>query len=411
MKKVFKIICILCLTVIWGCGADQTPEKQFKEVFDQTSDDKLFLWVPDLERIDDICKDSNKQFSIDTVSKLKNDIPLSKYDDEELGIRNKTAELLENLELKQIDSFQRYRILLRIGCEQEEKDYLVIYEDMLAKKIHIDKNLNVHEECYEVKSVSTVEEFMEYIDSLMDKRIKKNDRYSIQPSENFTSDFTQIPAFKNNYVNGYYEYTEKLPHVRISSNFCVNPLPCTLSDIECDMTALNSYPGCMELTEEINEIKEMEWIDYSDILWDEKEDIETVTISFDAEGGPYGYQKVIDSSLINEFIQSFEVISFYPDWYYIDYYPSRVQWCDERDESCHYNSIRLFYRSETKEVAILVRFFEEDSSYGYLEIESCLLKDSEGECEKRLDLNAYAEASKLIELADRVEKDDNIPDV
>ena len=40
---------------------------------------------------------------------------------------------------------------------------------MLAKIIHIDKNLDIHEEYYEVESVSVVEDFLEYIDSLKDE--------------------------------------------------------------------------------------------------------------------------------------------------------------------------------------------------------------------------------------------------
>ena len=58
---------------------------------------------------------------------------------------------------------------MRVGCEKEEKDYLVIYDDMLVKIIHIDKNLDIHEEYYEVESVSVVEDFLEYIDSLKDE--------------------------------------------------------------------------------------------------------------------------------------------------------------------------------------------------------------------------------------------------
>ena len=165
MKKAFKIICLFCLIIFCGCSSNKTPEKQFQEIFDQTSSDELFLWVPDLQRLDYICKVSNKQFSLDIASKLKNDEPLSEYDEESL-IRKKLENLLKNLRLKEIDKFYKNRIILRIGCEQEEKEYLIIYDDMTAQRIHINKNHDVYEEYYEVESISAVKEFLEYIDSI-----------------------------------------------------------------------------------------------------------------------------------------------------------------------------------------------------------------------------------------------------
>lgn len=167
MKKIFQIICVFCLIMTCGCASSQkVPEEKFAEIFDQTSDEELFMWVPDLERIDYVCKESKKQFSLDIAAKLKNDVPLSEYDDEKIQIRKKAEALLKNLRLKEADKFYRHRILLRIGCEQEEKDFLVIYDDMMAVMIHIDKDHNVKEEYYEVESVADVEEFLEYIDSL-----------------------------------------------------------------------------------------------------------------------------------------------------------------------------------------------------------------------------------------------------
>ncbi len=167
MKKLFKMICIISLLVISGCAAkSQTPAEKFKEVFNKTADDELCLWVPDLERIDTLCKVSNKQFDIEMAFKLKNHIPLSKYGEDASLFREKIEELLNQLQLKETEKFNRHRILLRIACEQEEMDYLVIYDDMLAKIIHIDKNLDVHEEYYVIESISAVQEFITFIDSL-----------------------------------------------------------------------------------------------------------------------------------------------------------------------------------------------------------------------------------------------------
>ncbi len=163
-KKFFTLICMLAL-LICGCTSINNPVKQFNEIFDRTSIDEIYLWVPDLERIDFICKDAKKQFDIGIASKMKNDVPLSKYDDEETPFRKKTAEMLGQLQLEETERFYKNRILLRIGCEAEEKDYLVIYEDMTAKIIHIDENFEVHETYYRVVSVKAVEEFLDYIDS------------------------------------------------------------------------------------------------------------------------------------------------------------------------------------------------------------------------------------------------------
>ncbi len=172
MKKLLQIIWIISLFLACGCGVkNQKPEEKFIAIFNETSNDDIFLWVTNLEEIDRLTEKTQKRHAIDHASKLKNDVPLSAYQrvGYEEEFREKTEELLENIKLKETEKFDRVRVLLRVGCEKEEKDYLVIYDDMLAKIIHIDKNLDIHEEYYEVESVSVVEDFLEYIDSLKDE--------------------------------------------------------------------------------------------------------------------------------------------------------------------------------------------------------------------------------------------------
>ena len=166
------MICIISLLLVCGCTTSKPkPEEEFKEIFTNTSNDDIFLWVPDLEKIDKLTQTTQKRYDLSHASKLKNDDSLSYY--QKFGIEEelheKSIELLESLKLKETEKFERYRILLRIGCEKEEKDFLVIYDDMLAKIIHIDKNLEVHEEYYQVESVSAIEDFIAYVDSLIDE--------------------------------------------------------------------------------------------------------------------------------------------------------------------------------------------------------------------------------------------------
>lgn len=164
MKKTLLSICLMTLLIVSGCISNNTPAKQFGKIFDRTSLDEIYLWVPDLERIDFICKDAKKQFDISIASKMKNDVPLSEYEDEKTSFRKKTEEMLNQLQLEETDQFYENRILLRIGCEAEEKNYLVIYDDMTAKIIRIDQDFEVHETCYVLKSKEAVEEFLAYID-------------------------------------------------------------------------------------------------------------------------------------------------------------------------------------------------------------------------------------------------------
>ena len=167
MKKFIWIVCTLSLIVFSGCSKPiSSPIQDFKEVFLSTSDENLCLWVPDLEKIDGFREKTKKPFDIEQYYKLKNHIPLSYYEEDTEMFREKIDILLNNLELKETEQFHKYRILMRIACENEEKDYLVIYDDMTAKIIHMDKNLDIHEKWYTIESVSAVEEFIAFIDSL-----------------------------------------------------------------------------------------------------------------------------------------------------------------------------------------------------------------------------------------------------
>lgn len=178
MKKIIWIICALSLIIFNGCSKPvSSPIQDFKEVFLNTSDENVCLWVPDLEKNDWIREKTQKPFDIEQYYKLKNHTPLSYYKEDSEMFREKIETLLNNLELKETEKFHKYRILMRIACETEEKDYLVIYDDMTAKIIHIDKNLDIHEEYYEVESVSVVDEFIDFVDSLYEKHRTAVRRY------------------------------------------------------------------------------------------------------------------------------------------------------------------------------------------------------------------------------------------
>lgn len=234
------------------------------------------------------------------------------------------------------------------------------------------------------------------------EEIKKS---AIEPSEDFTTDFTQIPGLRNNFIHGTYEYTEELPHVRVHGA-CKVEVPCLLSDFEC----IQIVPECYELEDQYKGITAMEWIDYSEILWDEEEPIWYSKMLFDCRKDLFLHSKKIDAKWINQCIEAVHVIAFYPDFFEVDYYGDPYAYY--QDEDYYGDVIAISYGTYNRVVYMSVAFYEENSPYGYMYISTSTFHENENlikEYGKETRIKAYVEASELKEIGNIIENDTEIP--
>ena len=178
-------------------------------------------------------------------------------------------------------------------------------------------------------------------------------------------DYSKIPMLYNNYKNGYYEYTDELPHMDVLAYACEVG----------DFLPMSNYMNCYQLKEEYRNTNKIEF-DLSTLYLDEEVEVWKCIRIGNIEN-MIQWTKT-DIKEFNEFLSSIEVIQYYPDFF-------------EVDDITEYNTIKktigYSYTIDNIKYSIDVSYYDE-SENGYFSVDQ-RNADSYRGYEKILSLNAY----------------------
>lgn len=180
-------------------------------------------------------------------------------------------------------------------------------------------------------------------------------------------DYSKIPMLYNNYKNGYYEYTDELPHMDVLAYACEVG----------DFLPMSNYMNCYQLKEEYRNTNKIEF-DLSTLYLDEEVEVwKCVGIGENIYNSPAKPIK-INIEEFNDFLSSIEIIQYYPDFLEVD----RTTRQDTIKKTISYS-----YTIDNIKCSIDVSYYDE-SENGYFSVYQ-RNADSYRGYEKILSLNAY----------------------
>ena len=178
-------------------------------------------------------------------------------------------------------------------------------------------------------------------------------------------DYSKIPMLYNNYKNGYYEYTDELPHMDVLAYACEVG----------DFLPMSNYMNCYQLKEEYRNNNKIEF-DLSTLYLDEEVEVWKCIRIGNIEN-MIQWTKT-DIKEVNEFLSSIEIVQYYPDFFKVD-------------NITEYNTIKktigYSYTIDNIKCSIDVSYYDE-SENGYFSVYQ-RNADSYRGYEKILSLNAY----------------------
>ena len=183
-------------------------------------------------------------------------------------------------------------------------------------------------------------------------------------------DYSKIPMLYNNYKNGYYEYTDELPHMDVLAYACEVG----------DFLPMSNYMNCYQLKEEYQNNDKIEF-DLSTLYLDEEVEVWKCIRIGNIEN-MIQWTKT-DIKEFNEFLSSIEVIQYYPDFLEVD----RTTRQDTIKKTINYS-----YTIDNIKCSIWIDYYDE-SENGYFSVYQ-KNADSYRGYEKILSLNAYVNTEK-----------------
>ena len=177
-------------------------------------------------------------------------------------------------------------------------------------------------------------------------------------------DYSKIPMLYNNYKNGYYEYTDELPHMDVLAYACEVG----------DFLPMSNYMNCYQLKEEYRNNDKIEF-DLSALYLDEEVEVwKSVGIGENIYNTPTQPIKT-DKEEFNGLLSSIEVIQYYPDFLEVD----RTTRQDTIKKTIGYS-----YTIDNIKCSIDVSYYDE-SEKGYFSV----YQIKTDRYERLLSLNAY----------------------